>query len=54
LRSMQTGQNSIAPENSLPQSGQVRWCSVLMDLPVPWPHLSQKQHHASTEWCEIV
>jgi hypothetical protein len=24
LRSMQTGQNSIAPENSLPQLGQVR------------------------------
>ena len=32
LRSMQTGQNSIAPENSLPQLGQVRWGSVLMDL----------------------
>jgi hypothetical protein len=31
LRSMQTGQNSIAPETSLPQLGQVRWGSVLMD-----------------------
>src|SRR6516164_4276324 len=32
LRSMQTGQNSIAPENSLPQLGQVHWDSVFMDL----------------------
>jgi hypothetical protein len=32
LRSMQTGQNSIAPENSLPQFGQVRWDSVLIVL----------------------
>jgi len=32
LRSMQTGQISIAPENSLPQLGQVRCGSVLMDL----------------------
>src|SRR6516162_76831 len=29
---MQTGQNSIAPENSLPQLGQMRWGSVFMDL----------------------
>jgi hypothetical protein len=29
---MQTGQNSIAPENSLPQLGQVRLGSVLMAL----------------------
>ena len=34
LRSMQTGQNSIAPENSLPQLGQVRWGFVLMGLTV--------------------
>src|SRR6476660_2806738 len=33
-RSMQTGQNSIAPENSLPQLGQVRLGSVLMGLTV--------------------
>src|SRR5271165_6725539 len=32
LRSMQTGQNSVAPESSLPQVGQVRWGSVLMGL----------------------
>ena len=32
LRSMQTGQNSIAPENSLPQIGQVRLGSVFMGL----------------------
>src|SRR5215469_1789277 len=31
---MQTGQNSIAPEISLPQLGQVRWDSVFMDLTV--------------------
>jgi hypothetical protein len=31
---MQTGQNSIAPENSLPQLGQVRWGSVLIGLTV--------------------
>src|SRR5208283_443419 len=30
LRSMQTGQNSIAPENSLPQIEQVRWDSAFM------------------------
>jgi hypothetical protein len=29
---MQTGQNSIAPENSLPQLGQVRWGFVLIVL----------------------
>jgi hypothetical protein len=31
---MQTGQNSIALESSLPQLGQVRWGSVFMDLTV--------------------
>jgi len=31
---MQTGQNSIAPENSLPQLGQVRWDSVFIGLPL--------------------
>jgi hypothetical protein len=34
LRSMHTGQDSIAPENSLPQRGQVRWDSVFMDLTI--------------------
>jgi len=29
---MQTGQNSISAENSLPQLGQVRWGSALMVL----------------------
>jgi hypothetical protein len=37
LRSMQTGQNSIAPENSLPQLGQTRWRSMLMTLTVLQP-----------------
>jgi hypothetical protein len=32
LRSMQTGQNSSVPENSLPQLGQVRWGCVLIFL----------------------
>ena len=31
---MQTGQNSIAPENSLPQLGQMRRDSVFMDLTI--------------------
>jgi NAD(P)-dependent dehydrogenase (short-subunit alcohol dehydrogenase family) len=30
LRSRHTGQNSIAPENSLPQIGQMRWGSTLI------------------------
>jgi hypothetical protein len=29
---MQTGQNSIASENSLPQIEQVRWGSLLIGL----------------------
>ena len=32
LRTAQTGQNSIAPENRLPQLGQVRRGFVFMDL----------------------
>jgi hypothetical protein len=50
---MQTGQNSIAPENSLPQLGQVRWGSVLMDLTVLQPQSEPKTAPRSTEWCEI-
>ena len=46
LRSMQTGQNSIAPENSLPQLGQVRWGSVLMGLTALQPQPEPKEHHA--------
>ena len=51
-RSMQTGQNSIAPENSLPQLGQVRWGSVLIFLttsPRPQPKASPR----SAERCEL-
>jgi hypothetical protein len=50
---MQTGQNSIAPENSLPQLGQVRWGSVLMGLTALQPHSELKATPRSTEWCEI-
>jgi hypothetical protein len=53
LRSMHTGQNSIAPESSLPQIGQVRWGSALMDLTVLWPQSEPKATPRSTEWCEI-
>jgi hypothetical protein len=45
---MQTGQNSIAPKNSLPQLGQVRWGSVVMVLTVVQPKATRR----STEWCE--
>ena len=45
---MQTGQNSIAPENSLPQLGQVRLGSVLMDLTAlqsqPQPAATRPSH----------
>ena len=50
---MQTGQNSIAPENSLPQLGQVRWGSVLMGLTALQPQSEPKATPRSTEWCEI-
>jgi hypothetical protein len=50
---MQTGQNSIAPENSLPQLGQVRWGSVLMDLTVLQPQSEPKTTPRSAQWCEI-
>ena len=39
---MQIGQNSISPESSLPQLGQVRWGSVLMDLTALWPRSEPK------------
>src|SRR6516164_2137105 len=42
---MQTGQNSIAPENSLPQLGQVRWGSVFMDLTVLPRRLKLRNEH---------
>jgi len=45
---MQTGQNSIAPENSLPQLGQVRWDSLFMLLialqPQPEPKATPRPH----------
>ena len=50
---MQTGQNSIASENSLPQPGQVRWGSVLMGLTALQPHSEPKATPRSTESCEI-
>jgi hypothetical protein len=39
---MQTGQNSIAPESSLPQLGQVRWDSEFMDLTTVQPQFEPK------------
>ena len=50
---MQTGQNSIAPESSLPQLGQVRWGSALMALTALQPYSEPKATPRSTEWCEI-
>jgi hypothetical protein len=48
LRSKHTGQNSIAPENSLPQLGQVRWGSAVIIYP---PVLSPRSFAA---WYETV
>jgi len=48
---MHTGQNSIAPESSLPQLGQVRWGSVLMGLSALQPKSKPKATPRSTEWC---
>ena len=39
---MQTGQNSVAPESSLPQLGQVRWGSVIMALAALQPKPESK------------
>jgi hypothetical protein len=50
---MHTGQNSIAPENSLPQLGQVRWGSVFMVLTAVQPQPEPKATRRSTEWCQI-
>ena len=50
---MHTGQNSIAPERSLPQVGQVLLGSVLMDLTALQPQRERKATPRSTEWCEI-
>ena len=47
---MQTGQNSIAPENSFPQLGQVRWDSLLMFLTAfqPQPELKTNNRSSSS------
>ena len=42
---MQTGQKFIAPENSLPQLGQVRWGSVLMALAALSRRLKLRKEH---------
>ena len=50
---MQTGQNFIAPEILLPQLGQVRWGSVLMDLTVLGPQSESETTPSSSDYCEI-
>jgi hypothetical protein len=50
---MHTGQNSIAPENSLPQVGQARWGSLLMALAAFQPQSESKATPRATEWREI-
>jgi hypothetical protein len=50
---MHTGQNSIAPESSLPQLGQVRWGSVLMSLTALQAQPQPKATPRSTDWREI-
>jgi hypothetical protein len=50
---LQTGQNSIAPESSLPQLGQVRWGSFFMGLTALQPQSEPKAIPRSTEWCQI-
>jgi len=54
MRSTQTGQNSIAPESSLPQVGQVRWGCVLMTLTALQPHSQPKATPRSIERCEFA
>ena len=51
LRSMQTGQNSIVPEKSLPQLAQVRWDSLLMFLTAfqPQPETNNRASSSSAE-----
>ena len=45
LKEVQTGQNSIPAESSFLQVGQMRWASVLMDLPVPRMRLKLRRAH---------
>ena len=49
FRSVQTGQNFIAPENSLPQLGQVRLSSVFMCLAVLQSKTETKRRLWSTK-----
>jgi hypothetical protein len=51
---MQTGQNSIAPESSLPQLGQVRWDSEFMDLTAVQPQFEPKTTPRSTEFVSVA
>jgi len=50
---MHTGQNSIAPENSLPQLGQARWGCALMLLIAVQSHPQPETTPLSTDWYEI-
>jgi hypothetical protein len=50
---MHTGQNSIAPEKSLPQLGQVRWGSVFMELTALQPQFERKPTARSSGRREI-
>ena len=56
-RSLQTGQNSTAPESSLPQLGQVRWCPVLMALkpvrPQPEPKARPSSIRSPAKCCRF-
>jgi hypothetical protein len=47
---MHTGQNSTAPENSLPQVGQTRLSSVFMGLTVLW--MQPRRRKQSKAWRE--
>src|SRR4029077_11033294 len=51
---MHTGQNSIAPENSLPQLGQARRPSAFMGLAAFQPQSEPKATPRSIEWCKIA
>ena len=53
LAQMHTGQNSMAPENSFPQLGQVHWGLVLTVVTALQGDVSRQQDHARTERCEI-
>jgi hypothetical protein len=44
---MHTGQNFIAPENSVPQAGQVRLSSIFMDLTVLRMRQERRKAHGS-------